>query len=455
MALLGRARMVSRRKTHWTYRALSTISVLVVSVAVLAGCGETAKKEEATPAPRVSLVSGSGQCDTPTTPFCDSTVAPPANWDGHVFKLAQDYPTTVPQEEHPWLAFDPTTQSQNYGQSVLDYFYAGNTRNNVEDSFDPMLNTVRQWYNGPWQDYGFNGREPAHGLTRERVSKPGELDPKQTQSWNNYAVGFYNAAGANAIGKVWANRGDPDSAMGIMPEGTVGAKLLFTTAGPDQVPYLAGAPTWNVYVYSEVNSSQPDPTKRGKVAVRLLQIDLAVKDNRSPTGWVFGTSVYGGGPTPGTTQGTGWTNVSTVGLMWGNDPEYSGSGPLKETWINPAVNMPHLGYQGRLNGPVDNPRSSCLSCHSTAQDPSDIAPMFPPNQTQIPFWFRNVPSGQVFMPTELPAPPALSLDYSLQMSIGIQNYLREQEALAAPEGSNTREAPAADSAPPRDGGPSH
>ncbi|MGI9023349.1 MAG: hypothetical protein ACR2HV_08990 [Acidimicrobiales bacterium] len=433
-------------------RTRSGISVLLVSAAVLVGCGNSADKEESTPAPSVSLVSGSGQCDTPTTPFCDSTVAPPAGWDGHIFKLAQDYPATVAPDTQPWLAFDPTAQSQEFVQSVLDYFYAGNIRDSVENSFDPTLNTVRQWYNAPWQDFGFNGREPAHGLTRERVNKPGELDPAQTLQWNNYAVGFYNAAGASAIGKVWANHGSPDAAMGIMPEGTVGAKLLFTTAGTDQVPYLAGSPAWNVYVYSELNSSQPDPTERAKVAVRLLQIDLAVKDQRSPTGWVFGTFVYGGGPTPGTTQGTGWTNVSPVGVMWGNDPDYSGSGPLKETWINSAVTMPHLGYQGRLNGPVDNPSSSCLSCHSTAQTPSDIAPMFPPTQSQIPYWFRNVPSGQVFMPTEPPAPPAVSLDYSLQVSIGIQNYLSQQAEAADP---NARRAPAADATPPRDGGPSH
>jgi hypothetical protein len=441
-------------------RTFSTISVLMASATLLAGCRQTAEENDAAPAaaPRVSLVAGSGDCDTPTTPFCDSTVALPDGWDGRVFKLAQDYPAAAAQDKQPWLAFDPVTQPQQYIQAVLDYFYEGNIRDSVADSFDPTLNTVRQWYNAPWQDFGFNGREPAHGLTRERVNKPGELDPKQTQPWNNYAVGFYNAAGASTIGKVWANHGSPDSAMGIMPEGTVGAKLLFTTAGPDQVPYLAGSPAWNVYIYSDVNSFQPDPAKRAKVAVRLLQIDIAVKDKRSPTGWVFGTFVYGGGPAPGSTQGAGWTNVSPVGLMWGNDPDYSGTGPLKETWINPAVKMPHLGYQGRLNGPVDNPGSTCLSCHSTAQDPSDIAPMFPPSQAQYPYWLRNVPSGTPFMPTKPPAPPARSLDYSLQVSIGIKNFRDAQAALAAPKGSmesDALEASATDATPPRDGAPTH
>jgi len=444
-------------------RAISTISVLLASAALLAGCRQQTGNEAeadsqpqpqaAAPAPRpVSLVHGSGQCDTATTPFCDAWAALPAGWTGHVFKLAQDFPTTVPRDAQPWLAFDPVTQPDQYMKSVLDYFYEGNIRDSVEDSFEPALNTKRKWYNAPWQDYGFNGREPAHGLTRERVNMPGELDPKQTRMWNNYAVGFYNAAGASAIGRVWANHGAPDSTKGIMPEGTVGAKLLFTTATPDEVPYLAGSPTWKTYIYTQVNARRPDAKLRGEVPVRLLQIDIAVKDKRSPTGWVFGTYVYGGGPAPGTTQGSGWTNVSPVGLMWGNDPDYSGSGPLKESWINPAVKMPHLGYQGRLNGPVDNPESSCLSCHSTAQDPLGTAPMFPEPPQPVSHWFRNIPAGQAF------TPPANPLDYSLQVAFGIKNFQDWKAAQTAPEGSTKAkrlEAAASDALPPRDGATSH
>ncbi|HEX6374771.1 MAG TPA: hypothetical protein VFZ91_03520 [Allosphingosinicella sp.] len=437
----------------------------MASTALLGGCrapeGNESKTQEAPQAQAaaekpVSLVNGSGQCDTPTTPFCDAVVALPDGWTGHVFKLAQDFPTSVPADEQPWLAFDPATQPEQYIKSVLAYFYEGNIRESVEDSFDPALNTKRKWYNAPWQDYGFNGREPAHGLTRERVNMPGELDPKQTQMWNNYAVGFYNAAGASAIGKVWANHGAPDSTKGIMPEGTVGAKLLFTTATPEAVPYLAGAPTWNTYVYSQVNARRPDGTRSPTgVPVRLLQIDIAVKDKRSPTGWVFGTFVYGGGPAPGTTQGAGWNNVSAVGLMWGNDPDYDPDKPgskLTESWINPAVKMPHLGYQGRLNGPVDNPDSSCLSCHSTAQDPLSTAPMFPTPPKPTSWWFRNIPSGQPFQP------PANSLDYSLQVAFGIQNFNEAKATQAAPAGSAKKkrlQAAASDPLPPRDGATSH
>jgi hypothetical protein len=292
-------------------------------------------------------------------------------------------------------------------------------------------------------------------------------------SWNNYAVGFYNAAGAMAIGQMWANHGAPDPTKAMMAEGAVGAKLLFTTATVEQVPYLAGSPEWLVYISDQVNSPNPDPTKRAAIKVRLLQIDIAVKDKRSPVGWVFGTFVYGGGPAPGATAGSGWTNVAPVGLMWGNDPGYTpGQGQLQQTWINPAVKMPHLGYQGRLNGPVDNPSSSCLSCHSTAQTPINPPGMFPPTQNAdcIAFWFRNVPTPTPFLPTPSALPKscaattssttapagasaaaaaAISLDYSLQVAYGLSNFRKAQAP--ATESSAIDE----DTTPPRDGGDSH
>jgi hypothetical protein len=431
-------------------RGLCTALLLTTAVTTLAGCDamttqpEPQASADAAPTeaaqPRATLVADSGQCDTPTTPFCDSTVPLPPGWDGHVFKLAQNYPASAPEERGPWLAFDPVRQPDQYLRAALDYFYEGNIRESVEDSFDPALNTKRGWYNAPWQDVGFNGREPAHGLTRERTSRVGELDPKQTKMWNNYAVGFYNAPGAVTIGKVWANRGAPDSRQGIAPEGTLAAKLLFTTAGPDQAPYLAGSPTWQAYVYKDLNSLNPTPA-RAKAPVRLLQIDIAVKDRRAPLGWVFGTFVYGGGP--GGKPGAGWRNVQPVGVMWGNDPDAKTPAQIKQSWINPAVKMPHLGALGRLNGPVDNPASSCMSCHMTAQDPP--GQMFPPS-------FANLPAGTPF------TPGANSLDYSLQLAAGIQNFKAKQaEAKAAPNSPQLEsvQATLADTRPPRDGATTH
>ena len=369
----------------------------------------------------------SGGCDTPTTPFCDALMPPIADWTGHVFHLSQSYPATIGPDVRPWLRYDPRTQTEKYLRAVLDYVFDGNLRADTEASFDLTLNRKRAWYHAPWQDVGITGREFIHGLTRERVSRPYELAPQQTHQWSSYAVGFYNAPGGMILGRIWKDRGAPNAAAAAFPDGTVATKLLFTTASEAEVPYLKGAPRWRAYVYADAN--EPDPTAaspRAVLALPLLQIDVAVKDRRvaDATGWVFGTFVYGGGP--GGQSGSGWTHVATVGGMWGNDPNYSGTGSLSQTWINPSVHMPHLGYQDRLSGPVDYPTSSCLSCHSTGEVPAGA--LLPPAQADTAKWFRNIRSGEPFDPARQ------STDYSLQTSVGIANFEAHRAAASQPRG---------------------
>ncbi|UGX94285.1 hypothetical protein G6321_00053630 [Bradyrhizobium barranii subsp. barranii] len=390
-------------------------------------------------------------CNTPTTPFCDALMPPPIGWNGPVFNLSQNYPANPGNEPKPWEQFQPDSQPAQYLAAVLNYFFEGNIRPSVEASFDTSLNPVRKWYHVPWQDFGANGREFIHGLTRERSSRPGELHPNQSQLWTNYAVGFYNAPGGFAIGRVWTNHDAPNASLANMPEGTVAAKLLFTTAPVNEVPYLQGAPEWTGYIYRDVHNDRPQITfPRSPLKLRLLQVDLAVKDDRvaNTTGWVFGTYVYGGGIDG--SPGQGWNNVRPVGLMWGNDPNYSSTWSLTETKINPTVRLPHYGYQGRLNGPVDNPISSCLSCHATAQKPPGM--MFPPAGSDPSRWFQNYKSGQPF------DTGGISTDYSLQLSVGIANF--EASKAIPPASSPTavrqlRERLNRYSVPPRDGGLIH
>ena len=263
---------------------VSRNKILLSSACVLASVGAIALRPfgraVAQPAPA---------CDTPATPFCSAAFDPPSGWTGSVFHLAQNYPAAIPQDTKPWLAFDPKTQSEQYINAILAYFYEGNIQPTVEASFDPSLNTKRGWYNAPWQDVGLNGREPLHGLTRERTSRPGELGAQQIHSWNNYAVGFYNAPGGFAIGQMWANHGAPNpAAAASLSDGTVAAKLLFTTAPVSEVPYLQGSPEWSAYIFSDPTNPAPTPTSpKAVLKVRLLQIDIAVKDSRltSTTGW--------------------------------------------------------------------------------------------------------------------------------------------------------------------------
>jgi len=131
--------------------------------------------------------------------------------------------------------------------------------------------------------------------------------------------------------------------------------------------------------------------------------------------------------------------------MWGNDPDNNATfinakptktvinPDLKETWINADPGLPamHLGFNSRLNGPADNPTSSCMSCHSTGQvaSISPIMPWLPPTSLPIPAngeaasaewmrWFRNFRDGEAFDEGK-----AISMDFSMQLTKSIENYL--------------------------------
>jgi hypothetical protein len=232
-------------------------------------------------------------------------------------------------------------------------------------------------------------------------------------------VAYYDARGARTYARVWSTdtpgQDEPDvSEMRISSDGLV-YKLLFSAARPSDFPQdlLAGSLAVNIL-----------PTAGGRLNVRLLQIDIAVKDDRAgPTGWYFATYAY-----DRTVTGSVWRKMMPVGLMWGNDP---GGPPLTESWINPAAPAyarAHLGVQGRLNGPVDNRASACMSCHSTAQSPS-LADMVPPAggpcASSRSAWFRNLPGTTPFgrfddandmCQTALGNTTLTAADYSLQLA---------------------------------------
>jgi hypothetical protein len=175
---------------------------------------------------------------------------------------------------------------------------------------------------------------------------------------------------------------------------------------------------------------------------------------------VFGTFMYesdAAGATP-------FDRLVPVGLMWGNDPDLTpakaaaGEKP-KESWINPASKSPHVGWLGRLNGPVDNPISSCLSCHARACDPQTNSLVFAASATEAEklAFFTNVKAGEPF------TPGVNSFDYSLQLGIGVRNFPGEPSApggkvfaarsVAVPLGFNARDGEIDPSQPADDSGP--
>jgi hypothetical protein len=99
---------------------------------------------------------------------------------------------------------------------------------------------------------------------------------------------------------------------------------------------------------------------------------------------------------------------------------------------NQATDWKGLGWLERLNGPIDNPASACLSCHMTAEWPrpnsttmfltslpfaevTSTDPLDPSVVEQKMRWFRNIKRKPFDTGN-------LSLDYSLQLYEGMKNF---------------------------------
>ena len=379
----------------------------------------------------------------------DEIEQPPAGWTGPVFVPSFGYPTTAPAAEaRPWESVDFRTDARSYMEAVFAYVLEGQDRSTwrIQD------NTIRPWFHAPWMGPGGSGREFIAGLTRERSSRPGELGAGQTKCRQNWAVGFYNPAGGYALGRIWAPvqsaGNDPDLTALPFPVGTVVAKLLFTEADATEVPLLAGAPEIQANIHVDPNPNDDmcppatvgnpaEPAPRAPAMLRLLQFDVAVRDARADvtTGWVFGTFVYDGRKT-GTDP---WAKLDPVGLMWGNDPDLTdtdaaaGEKPAESIVLSDFGLNRAFGRGGRMNGPVDNSVSACLSCHMTAQwpNPANMTPRGGTSWDIVGCWFRNLgpdmpfgrePTTTIACGSSPTGATLASLDFSLQLGVGMRNW---------------------------------
>ncbi len=358
----------------------------------------------------------------------------PPEYAGPWFELAQAFPQELPAPEAlPWQDIDFKKSKEDadaYLYALRDYSFDGM----IEAEFRPQDNTRRRWYHVPLMNFG-HPRDLVHGLTEERDLEPGELGLKNTVK--NYAVGLYNDVGAYTFGRVFEDPNAPDVSAGQFEEGAMVFKILFSAATPDDFEdpsnyLLEGAPEWQI----ATGARGPDGGTT-LTDVRLLQMDIAVRDDRADTGWVFGTFAYD----KDAPDQIAWNRLRPVGLMWGDDPGYTPKDqaegkPLEESIVSdqiPAYAAGHLGWAGRVNGPVDNQVSACMSCHQVAQYPvvAQIAPFASSCDTDEKklFWFRNLEPGEPFgavdencEPASAPA-PLVSLDFSLQLKVALQSLL--------------------------------
>lgn len=419
---------------------------------------------------------------------------PPPGWSGPVFRLSDAFSRAVPESRYPWEGYNPFDSSLNQEQkaahaekyiwSVMQYIQEGNIGNpDVGNDWKLCNNPKRQWFHIPYQTYDpMSGREYIHGLTRE-APVTFTLNGNTKVDTTVWAVGFYNPAAANSISKIWTGKPDPKipTQNFHFNEGSVIGKLLFTTATPAQMPFLKNAPSWKANIsdptYCKCKGKdgntctfkeQTQQCPRQMRDVYLLQFDIAVKDSRSPIGWTYGTFVADGERKA--QEKNPWNRISPLGLMWGNDTPPIGTGAINYPadsraglkqgaifWdvadmLNEKTNAGHLGCNSRLNGPADNAKSSCLSCHQTASvpDKNNKTPAIlyqfggfnnnngqcltgndPLNLAIDQVYFKTFNCSESFTgPTDIVPPPAyasgqnqwISTDFSLQVSISLTQW---------------------------------
>jgi hypothetical protein len=358
-----------------------------------------------------------------------------------------DFPTTLPATGPNFGDF--RANWQDYMYAVLAEVRSAGFR---IENYRIVAPPDAPWWITPWMDYDTNGRERFNGLTKERGPEVGDLAPNSQSGSQVWAIGFYNRQGAYSLGQVFADPCNPSVPVSGLefPDGATSFKFLFTDEDPQVIRYLSGSPEVSGWIDSPGSGSRSNPATRSERKLRLLQVDIAVRDTRAETtSWVFGTFVW-----QGPAKGDGlFDNLVPVGLMWGNDPAIGArprdafvtfaetrlnnslAGILWEDVATPWPQRPWPGLHGRLNGPADNLRSSCMSCHALAQWPRSrrlgiLSRVSLPElnrddirETIRVDYMRNTKGGKLVDPTEADKQVgwggARALDYSLQIEAAV------------------------------------
>ena len=414
--------------------------------------------------------------------FRDAVTSPPDGYNGPVFKLSNDYPTQDPGpcgiDDCPWLFIDVdfTTGEavdwesgpwNDYIMAIMKVVVRGQDPNMSNDlGFQSDVDGETAWYHVPWMAYDPSaGREFAHGTTNERTAHLsdflGSPMPNATplaamspscqaqfpHGFESWAVGVYNKWGGYAIGQAFPSDGTPAFTtlgnqmvpVGLpFPTGTMVTKFLTTNATPDCVPYLANSAVWEVNRH-KVAADNSYMCERDIQQTRLTQVDVAVVDPRSPTRWVYGTFGYSA-DAPGATV---LERLVPLGLQWGSDPAtfpavaQTESVPASQSVLNTSVGIyEHWGCGERLAGPVDNPQSSCVSCHNSSFAAADGAISVMGTNVPPTFGFEGIcedggsaQNTAYFSNYQFPEPypsgeyeEAVSLDSSLQLAVAMTQY---------------------------------
>ncbi len=305
------------------------------------------------------------------------------------FALRSDYSEMRPRaEQRPWKGMDIRTEEggKKFAQAVLDYFYdsliqdtANNDNNFIAGNIKP---DKAQWCHMPWLNVGDSGRELIHGLTKERDLEKSEIYPgvgaTKDKEGSDWGIGFYNDIACSALGNIFGSTGQiaatPDFTKKWFPDGSVSVKVLFTTANLEE---LKSSFTWTA------NVSLPKSTARKLRQVKMVQVDVAVKDSslvgvkKEVDGWMMSSfyfdPAYKADSRHNFSGGlAGLLKMRPIGIQTGFDPATSLI--FKESKTNSANNIYYGANPRLMNGPADNAAGSCMSCHGAAGTSTKMVP---------------------------------------------------------------------------------
>ena len=314
--------------------------------------------------------------------------------------------------DRPWKDMDISTPegAEKFALMLQKYFYEGmidQNKSNPNMNFIAQKNKVRDWCHMPWLNVGDRGRDAIHGLTKEMDLEPSPIYPEAANPANpesmgsNWGVGYYNSYACKTIGNVFGTPENPVAEPSIKNEttqfadGSVSAKILFSTA---QFKALEGS------LQLKANVSLEKQTARALRDVTHLQMDIAVKDSTlkgthpEANHWVMITYYYDKDYTlpkdfKFSKAMSGLKHMRPAGIQVGFIPEHT------TIFAGAKTNQ----VNGSLNGPADNPESSCMSCHAAAGTRLRMSP--------------GATSFAEYLRVKAPA-----LDFSQQFALARRNY---------------------------------
>lgn len=305
------------------------------------------------------------------------------------FKLRADFDKMAARpNSRSWKNMDLRKEANaiQFAHFVLDYFWDSM----IQDLKNPNNNLIAQniqsgknlWCHMPWLNVGDSGREMIHGLTKERDLEASSIYPEvgtsPEKNGSDWGIGFYNDIACETANRVFGSAGKaqevPNFAGVQFPDGSVSVKILFTTANLDA---LQGSFAWHA------NVSLPKSTSRRLREVKLVQIDIAVKDSsltgarKEIDGWMMTSFYYDKNyqaPSRHKFTGafSGLNKMRPIGIQTGFDPATSMI--FKGSKTNSKDNSFYGANPQLLNGPADNAKASCLSCHGAAGTSTKMVP---------------------------------------------------------------------------------